>query len=233
MGATPGDQELCSICLDDGEDSPLAEAPCECRGTGGLVHPQCLQRWRAQFPPSDPRHRECMQCRRPYTVVCLPEAGGWGDFGGEAGGGADFGGEAGGGGGGGGGRGQYAPAGGGEAGAEEGDPRVARCVCSLVALALVCQMAVVATVLYAVSFWTGRFVSRSGCELPDRCQGLLVGLAGAILGVFGQWRRCRHRLAVVLGGALALAPPDRYAYASCLTLAAVVVQCRACEADGA
>lgn len=37
--------QLCRICFDDESSGPLI-SPCKCRGTQGLVHEECLLRWR-------------------------------------------------------------------------------------------------------------------------------------------------------------------------------------------
>lgn len=61
--------KCCAICLDS--EGELVPAPCECKGTAGTVHTACLDRWRGQFRPSDPRHQTCMQCSADFTVEAV------------------------------------------------------------------------------------------------------------------------------------------------------------------
>jgi E3 ubiquitin-protein ligase DOA10 len=63
----PLGQPCCCICLET--DAPLVTAACRCRGTVGVVHAACVDRWRSQFDLEDPRHVRCMQCGEAYPVA--------------------------------------------------------------------------------------------------------------------------------------------------------------------
>lgn len=58
---------VCYICMES--TPPLARSPCDCKGTCGLVHTECLDKWRATFAASDARFSTCMQCGAMYETL--------------------------------------------------------------------------------------------------------------------------------------------------------------------
>lgn len=213
MRATPvsTDPQVCSICLEDGTDDALTEASCACRGTNGMVHADCVRRWRSQFNATDPRYRHCMQCQAKYTdhsprarddddgddvhlaVDSDPED---------------------------------------EQRAEERAQRrrgVRKC---LYVLHTACRVVCLAATLYLVVYLTAvvsltQSVNGDACWIPDRCRTLLLSGVGGTMTVCVDWRRCRSRCAVLGLSLSVLAFPDAYLVCPCLLLSAGLVRLHA------
>ncbi len=60
------DVDICRICL---EDNPPFVSPCECTGTAGKVHTECLTTWRNQFPVGAKQREICGICNARYTTT--------------------------------------------------------------------------------------------------------------------------------------------------------------------
>ncbi len=60
------DVDICRICLDD---NPPFISPCQCTGTAGKVHTECLTTWRNQFPVGAKQREICGICNARYTTT--------------------------------------------------------------------------------------------------------------------------------------------------------------------
>ena len=69
--SAPDEPPQCRICLSSSNDenSELGKlfAPCLCKGSVGLVHRKCLDRWRT-FSSNPKSHFECDQCKYQYKL---------------------------------------------------------------------------------------------------------------------------------------------------------------------
>jgi hypothetical protein len=58
----------CRICLESSNSHDFI-TPCRCSGTAGVVHEQCLQKWRAQCYNNPDKYNKCELCKEEYVVV--------------------------------------------------------------------------------------------------------------------------------------------------------------------
>ena len=78
MASSLDDSKVCRICLESHDhDDPFHGsrliAPCQCRGTQGWVHRECLDRWRATR--EDRAFSQCTECFFAYEYVARDESG--------------------------------------------------------------------------------------------------------------------------------------------------------------
>lgn len=66
---SPAFPRECRICLDT--QGELIE-PCECKGSSGYVHLQCLNKWRLSFPSSHEKRNICEICKTSYQIPLGP-----------------------------------------------------------------------------------------------------------------------------------------------------------------
>ena len=63
------DGVACKICLEREPEDTLVSDICACKGTMGVVHVECIDRWRIHFSPSDPKYSQCPDCKETLRQV--------------------------------------------------------------------------------------------------------------------------------------------------------------------